>query len=495
MQLSAALAKMPGIKQASAVMGTENNLSLLRQAGMEIGAVSVGPSDLLIVLQGDEAALPAALEEAGARLSAQSSGAGADGEVRRISPRSIAMAVGDEAGANLAMISTPGEYATAEALKALNLGLNVMLFSNNVSVPDEVMLKRVARDKNLIVMGPDCGTAIINGIPLAFANVIRRGPIGAVGASGTGLQEVTVLVDRFGSGISQAIGTGGHDLSVEVGGISMLTGLEYLTADPGTKVVALISKPPAEEIAKQILTKARASGKPVVVIFLGADASALAGGNIYGARTLEDAARAAVALAEGRKPAPASEHAALPSRMPRLAPGQKYLRGLFSGGTFCFQATMLLQESFVIHSNTPVGKSLPLADMWKSEAHTVVDLGDDVFTRGRPHPMIDYRLRTERIVEEMSDPGTAVLLLDVVLGFGSNANPAAELVPALKAARSAAEKEGRAFICVGHICGTDNDPQDLKAQSTALASAGMILSESNAQAVRLARSIVEQAAG
>jgi succinyl-CoA synthetase alpha subunit len=491
MQLSALLAKMPGIKQASAVMGTENNVGLLRQAGMEIDTVAVGPSDLLIVVQGDKPALPAALEEAGARLSAHASGNGADGEIRRIEPRSIAMALAEDAGANLAMISTPGEYATAEALKALNLGLNVMLFSNNVSVPDEAMLKRVARDKELIVMGPDCGTAIINGIPLAFANVVRRGSIGAVGASGTGLQEVTVLVDRFGRGISHAIGTGGHDLSVEVGGISMLTGLEYLTADPATKVIVLISKPPAKQIAEQILGKARSSGKPVVVIFLGADPSALTGGNIWGARTLEDAAHAAVALAAGHTP-PASRAAVpMPSNLPRFATGQKYLRGLFSGGTFCFQATMLLQESFPIHSNSPVGKSLPLPDMWTSEAHTVVDLGDDVFTRGRPHPMIDYRLRTERIIEEANDPETAVLLLDVVLGFGSNSNPAAELVPALEAARRAAEKNGRAFVCVGHICGTDKDPQGLAAQSEALAGAGMILADSNAQAVRLAGGIVE----
>jgi succinyl-CoA synthetase alpha subunit len=390
------------------------------------------------------------------------------------------------------MISTPGEYATAEALKALNLGLNVMLFSNNVSGADEAMLKRVARDKDLIVMGPDCGTAIINGIPLAFANVVKRGPIGAVGASGTGLQEVTVLADRLGSGISQAIGTGGHDLSTEVGGISMLTGLKYLIDDKDTKVITLISKPPAKEIADEILGKARAAGKPVVVIFLGADPKAITGGNIHGAGTLEDAARIAVALAKGEKPPAANGTAALPSGLPKLAAGQKYIRGLFSGGTFCFQATLLLQSAMEVHSNSPVGKSLPIAALFKSEGNTVVDLGDGVYTRGRPHPMIDYRLRTERIVQEAQDPGMAVLLLDVVLGFGSNDNPAAELVPALKKARQIAEDNGRAFICVGHVCGTDGDHQGLAAQTKALADAGMILRDSNAQAVRLARDIVAQ---
>jgi succinyl-CoA synthetase alpha subunit len=493
MQLSAALAKLPGIEQASAVMATENNLELLRQAGMDLGAVAAGPSDLLIVVQGDAAALEAALEDAQARLASQG-GPAESGAARRMAPRSIAMAMAEDSAINLAMISTPGEYAAAEALKALNLGLNVMLFSNNVSPEDEAMLKRVARGKDLIVMGPDCGTAIVNAIPLAFANVVKRGPIGAVGASGTGLQEVTVLIDRLGSGITQAIGTGGHDLSTDVGGISMLKGLKDLTADPDTKVIALISKPPAKPIADEILAQARAAGKPVVVIFLGADPKTLTAGNVLGTRTLEDAARAAVALAEGRSPPAPVEEAALPSALPALAPGQKYVRGLFSGGTFCFQATMLLQEGTSVHSNTKVGNSLPLSDMWKSEGHTLVDLGDDVFTRGRPHPMIDYRLRTERIVHEAQDPQMAVLLLDVVLGYGSNADPAGELVPALAAARKVAERADRPFICVGHICGTSGDPQGLERQAAALQAAGMLLTDSNAQAVRLARRIAQRAA-
>jgi hypothetical protein len=274
----------------------------------------------------------------------------------------------------------------------------------------------------------------------------------------------------------------------------MLKGLKDLSADPDTKVIVLISKPPAQAIADEILAQARAAGKPVVVIFLGADPETLTAGNVFGARTLEDAARAAVALAQGRRPPAPDEAAALPSGLPALASGQKYVRGLFSGGTFCFQATMLLQENMPVHSNTKVGNSLPLADMWKSEGHTVVDLGDDVFTRGRPHPMIDYRLRTERIVHEAQDGEMAVLLLDVVLGYGSNADPAAELAPALNAARKRAEHAGRPFLCVGHICGTSGDPQGLERQAASLRAAGMLLTDSNAQAVRLARRIAQQTA-
>jgi len=489
MQLSSALAKMPGIEQAAAVMATRNNLDLLREGGLDPGNASAGPSDLLIVVQGEEAALTAALAEAQRRLSSQSAVAATHVE-QAMSSRSIAMAL--ELGpANLALISTPGEYAAAEALKALNLGLNVMLFSDNVTVADEVMLKRHAQANDLIVMGPDCGTAIINGVPLAFANVVARGAIGCVAASGTGLQEVTALIDRLGQGISQAIGTGGHDLSVEVGGISMLKGLADLAADAATRVIVLISKPPAAQIAERILSAARSCGKSVVVNFLGADHRALTGGNVHGARTLQDAARVAVALAQGKsvqlEPGTPPLHGALP----KLSRSQRFVRGLYSGGTFCYEATLLLQETLEdVWANTPVGRARKLDDLWHSRGHTLIDLGDDVFTRGRPHPMIDHRLRNERIAREAADPEVAVILLDVVLGFGSHPDPAAELVPAIEAARQRAARDGREIAFVGHICGTHGDPQNLQQQTARLSFAGMLLTESNAQAVRLAQTIV-----
>jgi succinyl-CoA synthetase alpha subunit len=489
MQLSASLAKLPGIARAFAVMGTPGNLELLRRSGMEIAGLSLKPDDLLIVVAGEESALRSALQQGRGWLAAAGEQAVHDRAQER-APRSIAGAAARNADANLAIISTPGEYATAEALKALNLGLNVMVFSSNVPLPEEAMLKHRAREKGRIVMGPDCGTAIINGIPLGFANVVRRGAIGVVGASGTGLQEVTVLVDRHGGGISQAIGTGSNDLRAEVGGLSMLAGLQQLADDPGTAVIVLISKPPAPAIAETILGRARECGKPVVAAFLGCDPRTVCGGNIHGARTLEDAASAALACAQGRTPEPAGEAVAIPPGTPRPGAGQRYIRGLFSGGTFALEAVLLLQEAMEVHSNTTAGRSLPLEDGCCSRGHTILDLGAEMLTRGRPHPMIDYRLRADRIVAEAGDLGTAVLLLDVVLGFGSHANPAAELAPALRRARGIAEKAGRAFICVGHVCGTDRDPQGLAAQERALRQAGMILTGSNAQAARLARRIV-----
>jgi succinyl-CoA synthetase alpha subunit len=393
-------------------------------------------------------------------------------------------------GANLALISTPGEYAAAEAFKALSLGLNVMLFSDNVELKDEIALKRFAQERDLIVMGPDCGTAIINGIPLAFANVVRRGIIGVVGASGTGLQQVTCLVDRWGGGISQAIGTGGHDLHRDVGGISMLQGLKALAADPSTSVIVLISKPPSPEVAGKVLEAAGSAGKAVVVNFLGADPDPVRGGNLYPAETLEDAAAAAVALADGKTPKAVN---VTPSSIAPLVPGQRYVRGLYSGGTFCYEASLLLKKKLgQINSNTPVEPGDRLSDVWTSRKHTVIDLGDDLFTRGRPHPMIDHRLRNERLIKEASDPEVAVILLDIVLGYGSHPDPAAEMVPVIQKARDLASDAGRHLAVIAFVCGTAADPQNLSRQETALREAGVILAQSNAQAVRMAASVVPE---
>ena len=271
MQLSSRLSALPGVRQASAVMASANNLALLREAGLLASDVAAGPNDLLVALDGEnEASLAAALAEAERAFDNRPASDGG-AELRREPPRSLEMGLDVMPAANLALISTPGDYAAAEAFKALRLGLNVMLFSDNVPVETEVALKRYALAHDLMVMGPDCGTAIIGGIPLGFANAVRRGAIGLVGASGTGLQLVSCLIDRLGGGISQAIGTGGHDLSRDVGGITMLQGLSALTNDTATKAIVLISKPPAPEIAARVLAQARLAGKPVVVNFLGAD--------------------------------------------------------------------------------------------------------------------------------------------------------------------------------------------------------------------------------
>lgn len=494
MQFSKALSEQPGVRQASAVMATAGNLGLLVEAGLLADMIASRPNDLLIVLEGEDAGeLEAVLDGAVAALNRRPADTGSEA-ARATPPRSLGMGLQRLPEANLVLIATPGDYAASEALKALQHGRHVMIFSDNVSLDDEIMLKRLARERGLLVMGPDCGTAIVNGIPLGFANVVRRGPVGVIGASGTGTQQVTCLIDRWGGGVSHALGLGSHDLHQKVGGLSMLTALEALASDPATRVIVLISKPPAPEVAQQVLALAAAIPKPVVVDFLGADPASVERPGLVAAGTLEHAAALAVALAAG-KPPPAESTlgqeslALVGAAAGLLAPGQRWVRGLFSGGTFCFESLLLLSPMLgPLFSNTPLRPEYRLADVWHSQGHTVIDLGDDVFTQGRPHPMIDFRLRAERLVNEARDPTVGVILLDVVLGYGSHADPAGELLPAIQQAR--AEAPGAPPVFVASVCGTEGDPQSLHRQEAALREAGVLLCDSNAQAARLAGAVV-----
>ena len=495
MQVSAALTGRDGIAQASAVMASVGNIDLLREAGLldagEGGEYSA--SDLLIVVEGEAEAVKSALADAEDLLTRKST-TGEGGGPRPIPPRSLEMGLSELPEANLALISTPGEYAAAEARKALSLGLNVMLFSDNVALADEISLKRLAADRDLMVMGPDCGTAIVDGVPLGFANVVQRGSIGVVAASGTGLQQVTCLADRAGKGISQALGTGGRDLKAEVGGATMLRGLQALARDDATDVIVLVSKPPAEQVAACILEQAADISKPVVVNFLGAALEDRSADGVYPAQTLEDAAAAAVALVDGRQPeardAVVPHDPTLDALIAKLAPTQLHVRGLFTGGTFCYEALLLLSQTLEpVYSNTPLDARFALADPWRSAGHTLVDLGDDAFTRGRAHPMIDPTLRNERIVSEADDPGVAVILLDLVLGHGSHEDPAEQLADSIRTARDNAARDGRAIAFVASVCGTSADPQGLERQETALRETGVILTTSNAAAARVAARI------
>jgi succinyl-CoA synthetase alpha subunit len=385
-------------------------------------------------------------------------------------------------------------------MKSLQLGLNVMLFSDNVPLEKEIELKSFANEKGLFVMGPDCGTAIINGIPLAFANVVNRGNIGIVGASGTGLQEVSCIISNSGCGVSQAIGTGGRDVKKEVGGIMFIQSLKALADDKNTDVILLVSKPPAKEVIEKIKIEVSKINKPVVSVFLGSSPELLFGTKIHAALTLEEAAFLSVALAKNEHVASVKEMSSSQGleikelankESSKLSPGQIYLRALFSGGTFCDETQLICNELLTdVFSNTPVGNAKKLKDSNISEKHTIIDLGDDEFTVGKPHPMIDYSTRCKRILEEARDPETAVILLDIVLGYGSNMDPLAEIIPVIKKVKeiTADRKCHLPIIC--SVTGTDKDPQNRTSVAAALKSEGVIVMKSNAAASRLAISIV-----
>lgn len=407
---------------------------------------------------------------------------------------------------NIAIISVPGRFAADVARDCLEKDINVMLFSDNVTIEEEKSLKEFALSKELLMMGPDCGTAIINNTPLAFANVVKRGNIGMVCASGTGAQEVSCLIDQLGGGISQLLGTGGRDLKAEIGGLMMKFCLDALTNDEHTQVITLVSKPPAKEIAVQVLKQAAACGKPTVVCFIGGDAAEIAAYGLHAAVSLEDAAHKAVALAQGKTPTTYTDIAMGAEQANKLAAAeaanmtdtQQYIRGLYTGGTLCDEAMKLMIGKLGhIYSNIPLVADDLLVDAKNSQSqyNTFLDFGDDEFTVGRPHPMIDPSLRAERIVTEASDPTTAVVLVDCVIGYGSHEDPAQELSEAIRAAKAIAAADGRYISVVDSVCGTDADPQSRSATQTKLTNAGAVVLPSNAQAARFAQLVLDHVQG
>ena len=482
--------QLPDVEEAGAVMGTDANKELLRDAGLLTSeAQAARPDDLILAVRAGSGEVAFAALRTAETLLVQRRETAATGTYR---PKTVASAVRMLPGANLALISVPGRFAAGVARDALAAGLHVMLFSDNVTLDAEIELKQTATARGLLMMGPDCGTAIIGGTGLGFANRVRRGTIGIVGAAGTGIQEVASLVHRGGAGISHAIGTGGRDVSRAVGGLTALVGLTALAADPGTEVVVLISKPPASEVAGRLLGAARHLRKPVVINFVGA--SVANDGPLHGAHTLEEAASQAVTLVTGVPPH-WHEWEALPAQEAgRLAPMQKLVRGLYSGGTLCYEALILLQRYVgPVYSNTPLDPDYALESATRSRAHTVIDMGSDEFTVGRLHPMLDPELRHRRLLREADDPEVAVILLDVVLGHGAHPDPARDLAPVIRQARERARRDGRWLPVVVSVCGTDEDPQGYEAQVAALLDAGATVQASNARAVRLAGLIAEAA--
>jgi FdrA protein len=461
MQIAEQVRQLAGVLDVAVVMGTPAGRSMLEEAGMwSPEAPEAGPSDLLVAVRAESEAVAhrglARVEELlGARRLAEPARDDA-------APRTIGAAARRAAPAGIAVVAVPGAHAALEAHQALSAGLHVFLFSDGVSLDDEAALKHRARGRGLFVMGPECGTAIINGVGFGFANRVRRGPIGVVGASGTGIQEVTSLVHRLGGGISHAIGTGGRDLHAAVGGVTTRQALEALAADAATQVVLLVSKPASPDVAAAVLNAAVATRKPVVACLLGY--AGKTPDHVRTASTLEEAAVTAIGLAGGAAPAIARTQVVRGS-------ARGVVRGLYSGGTLCDEARRIVGGT----------------------QHRFTDFGAEEFTRGRPHPIIDPGRRNAGLVEAGDDPGVSVALLDLVLGDCAHPDPAGALRPALNEAR--ARRRGRALAVVVHVVGTDQDPQGLEKQEQALRDLGAIVCVSNRVAAETARALVEDGHG
>ncbi|MDN5766955.1 MAG: acyl-CoA synthetase FdrA [Humibacillus sp.] len=473
MALSTKVNELPIVVSAMIGMGTDLNKQVIEEVGLSTPETEKATSrDQIVVVQcATEADCDTAIEQV---ETLRSQGAVAAAET---SYRTSRQAYAQEPDASLAIISVPGQYAADEARTALSAGRNVLVFSDNVTVEDELDIKRQAHDAGLLVMGPDCGTAIINGTGLCFANAVSRGSIGVVAASGTGSQELSVRIDALGSGISQLVGVGGRDLSEAIGGIMMLDAMRMLAADPQTSVVVLLSKPPAAVVAERVLEAAAALSKPVVVCFIGAPAPSDALTNVTFTATSRDAALAAVALQTGepvRTVAPSFDVDTAAVRAEWHA-GQSDIRGLFCGGTVCDEVFHVLKGQFPDRTRSNVAKdpAFQLAQGAASTGHVLIDLGADEYTQGRPHPMIDPTIRNAEIVKAASDPATAVIVLDVELGFGSHPDPAGAAVPAISEARKIAADAGRPLEFVAYVLGTDRDPQNKSAQVTKLTDLGV----------------------
>ena len=435
MRISRRVGALGGVEAAALMIGTPSNKALLREAGLlSADGERAEPNDLVIAVRAADAdaALKAALEMLAEKPVPSTE--------RRAG--SLRRALELEPQANLALISVPGEFAAAQARKALERGLNAMVFSDNVPIEEEVALKRYAKERGLLLMGPDCGTALIGGAPLAFANAVPRGDIGIVSASGTGLQEVSSLIARMGGGVSHGIGVGGRDLDERVGALGMLAALDMLDADPATRTLVLISKPPAPRVAQSVLEHVRRSKKRAVVCFLGSEQPGLA-------RTLTEAAEQAMQKTLAAPPLPAGKA------------HKGAVRGLYCGGTLAAEAALVLRRA--------------------GASGECLDLGDDRYTRGRPHPMIEPELRNEHIPAALADARVAVLLFDVVLGYGAHADPAGVLVQALERSRKPA---------IASVTGTEQDPQGWSRQMAALRAAGVQVAPSNALAAALAAASV-----
>jgi len=481
MQLQRSLAGLPGVVDAGVIMGTNANKELLEQSDLLVPEIqSSSPDDMVIVIKAEnEDAVQSALDSVDELLAARRS-SGVDEEFL---PKSLETAAQMLPESGWVLVSVPGRYAAGVTQQALDLNKHVFLYSDNVTLMDEIRLKGNAAEKGLIVMGPDCGTAIINGVGLGFANKVRRGTIGLVAGSGTGLQQVTSRIHQFGGGITHALGTGGRDLSEQVGAVTARQGLSLLSRDDETRVIVLVSKPPARSVADELVKAAREIGKPVVVDFIGYATARRQVDNVYFATSFDDAANLAVKLAAEKDIGEKIEKFDLSV----FSSGQRYLRGLFSGGTLAYEALLVLEGYLPeVYSNVPLDKKYRLEDSLVSQDHSILDLGEDEFTVGRLHPMMDNDLRLRRLEMEAEDPEVAILLLDVVLGYGAHPDPASELAPAIQSARNSAGKAGRYLEVIAVVSGTDEDPQDLNAQIDQLEQAGAKVFTSNDEAASYA---------
>jgi FdrA protein len=489
MRLTEDVKRLEGVEDAVVSMGTDTNRRLLQELGLlSKESRGVGDGDMIMAVRVKNGFDSGEVMDRVEKL--VMAPPTASGTTRTRILHSIGSALDYLQGANLAVVSVPGAQAFQPSMELLRSGVNVHLFSDHVPLDQEMKLKRYASSKGLLLMGPGAGTSIINGVGLGFANSVRRGGVGIVASAGTGIQEVSTMLDRIGLGVSAALGVGGTDVSEQIGGIMMKDCLALLERDAGTKLIIIIAKTPKERIIREVMNHVEnKTTKPVVACFLGLDPPPFEGGRVSYAKTLHSAVHLAARASGGEPEAKfeasismSFEDLVRPSKKlaSSIDPSRKFARGLYSGGTLAHETLLIFRELVgEAYSNSPLSENFALSDPTLSKENSVVDLGDEFFTSGRAHPMIDPTLRRLRIVQEAKDRQVAAIMLDVVLGYGSSSDPGGALVQAIKGAARPSPK-GAGLAVMAHVCGTDSDPQSLKQQSEALTDAGATLFGSNA---------------
>lgn len=479
MSISAEIKKTEGVLDAVISMATDMNKELLTRVGLMTDEVkNCTENDLVIAASCEDSltteAITTLVDE---KLKGDKK---TDSEKEEIY-KSIQSAKAGNTDANMVIISVPGEHAAREAMNALKAGMNVMLFSDNVTVAEEKQLKEYAHDKELLVMGPDCGTAYINHTALCFANKVATGTIGIVGASGTGMQEMMVLIDRYGGGISNAIGVGGRDLTAEIGGIMMIDGLRMLQADKNTKTIVIVSKVPAPEVKEKLMNIIEQEITKPVVIYFTTDKKQDDTPYVTFGTSLKQTAQLAVSVDAGKKYEKPAENDVVKKH------NDKYICGLYCGGTLCSEAYYYIRNRLEnVHSNIAKVEEERMKDVFALDSNILLDLGDDVFTNGRPHPMIDPTIRLERIIEACKQPTTGVVLLDFELGYGSHDDPVGATIETIIEGK----KINPEVRFVAYVCGTDLDYQNKRQSEKLLTDAGCIVAESNIDAVMTACELV-----
>ncbi|HEU0287912.1 MAG TPA: FdrA family protein [Nocardioidaceae bacterium] len=477
-----AMREIDGVEWASAAMATPANVATLKSEGVDPDAIhDAGSNDFFLVARGSSDEVVAAALATGEAAVRSTSEAEDSGE-REVTARSLRDATRRQADSNVAVISVPGDYATLAAYEALSSDLHVLLFSDNVPLDKEIALKDYALDRERLLMGPGAGTAMLGGTGLGFANVVRPGRVGVVAAAGTGAQEAMSLLDRWGVGVTQVIGVGGRDLSSAVGGRMSRAAIKALRDDPATEVILLVSKPPSPDVAADVL--ATAGDKPLVAALIGLDPETPTPPGVVLAGTLETGVTATLAVLGVAAPDTVAIHGpSIDQVRRRLSPGRSLIRGLFSGGTLCYESLTLLGRIVgEVRSNTPINPEWGLPA--PPGSHQCLDLGEEEYTRGRPHPMIDPEARVDLLREHGADPDVAAIILDVVLGYGSNDDPAAIFAPVCRSVMA----DGGPQV-LAYVLGTEGDPQGFAGQRDQLVEAGCIVTETAARATLAAAAV------